>query len=249
MLRAVLSASLPMLLGAALPAVAAARGRVRPVVVVVDVGAREASPEVRAAVEAAVAAASKMQPHPDPLVRAALRGEEAKGAPATLPSSLPAAEAASAEAGDHLAIVRAAVRELRRGARDGRPAAITYLGREVGAARVLAFEVYRDRVRAQLYGVASGAPRGGLYDAEARKLTQRPADLAAFLDGAAFAEDAVAAGGPEGKAGKAGKGEPARGRTRWWQWAVGAAAAVALGVLIYRGEQSSDQVTIRVVKP
>ncbi|HEY3360096.1 MAG TPA: PEGA domain-containing protein, partial [Polyangia bacterium] len=135
--------------------------------------------------------------------------------------------------------LRAAARELHRGARDRRIAAAVRLGRQAGADRVLAFEVLKGRLRAQVFDVASGSRLGGLYEADAAPPAAVPADLAAALDGAAAAAPPAPGKRPASGFGK-----------RWWHWAVAAAGAVALGFAIYQSEKGgSGDVTFRIVKP
>jgi hypothetical protein len=137
--------------------------------------------------------------------------------------------------------LREAALAITRRPKGERTAAAVRVGRETGAERVLAFEVHKGRLRAELLD-AAGQPKGGLFEADAQKVVARPADLTVYLDGA---DAAVAAKAPASR--------PAEKRvkigSRWWHYVIGAAVVAALGVAIWQSEKSSSNVTIQVTKP
>jgi hypothetical protein len=137
--------------------------------------------------------------------------------------------------------LRAALAGLAKRPKGERPAAAARLGREAGAERVLAIDVHQGRLRAELLDAVTGEVRGALFEAEARTVTTRPADLTVFLDGA---DAAVPAKGPASR-----PATHAKLGSKWWHWVIGAAVVAALGVAIWQSEKSSDSVTIRVTKP
>jgi hypothetical protein len=136
--------------------------------------------------------------------------------------------------------LRAELLALAKRPKGERAAIAARLGREVGAERVLAIEVHKGRLRAEVLDAATGQVRGALFEADAQKVAARPADLTVFLDGI----DAVPAKAPASSpAGHVKIG------SKWWHWVIGAAVVAALGVAIWQSEKSSDKLTIRVTRP
>jgi hypothetical protein len=139
------------------------------------------------------------------------------------------------------ATLRAAAHALATLPKGERPAAAARLGRDAGAARVLAIDVFGARIRALVFDAASGKALGGSFEADAKALTARPADLTVFLDGA----DAAV----PGKAPASRPAGHAKIGSKWWHWVIGAAVVAALGVAIWQSEKGSNKVTLRVTLP
>jgi hypothetical protein len=142
---------------------------------------------------------------------------------------------------DRHASLRAALAALAKRPKAERQAAAAGVGREAGADRVLAIEIQKGRLRARFVDAPTGDLLGAPFEADARTLTARPADLTVFLDGADAAVPAKAPASRPATHSKIG--------SKWWHWVIGAAVVAALGVAIWQSEKSSDQVTIRVTKP